>query len=189
MVFKKGHKPVRRKSEIKSSAKPVSKSVNDVSDFYVKFGVKHDIKRNLSNISYLISELKKSLGTIAGFREKKALLRKELYETIISLRLNLDLMDKHMPSKEFDALKKKLDEIEKFAVKKDAGVKMAVAEKKETVAEKKPEDKKAREIKKPAPIIKKKDDLYAGASDAEKKELEALKKDLEEIKSQLGNSE
>jgi len=181
MVFKKGHKPANKKGT------PDKKVSNDISDIYVKFGVKAEMKNNLSNLAYMIATLKKDLGIIDNLRVKKAFLRKELYETLVSLRLNMDSMENHMPSKEFEALKKKLEEINRYAKKEAA---------------KKPEVKK-KEIKapapKPAPVAVKKEEpkivaekvsgMYDGASDKEKKELEALKKDLEDISSQLRNKQ
>lgn len=181
MVFKKGHVPVKK------SAVANKKQLNDISDFYVKFGIKTDMKNNLSTLSYLVSTLKKDLNAVNNLREKKAFLRKELYETLISLRLGIDSMERHMPSKEFEALKNKIEEISKYA-------------KKEAV--KKPEIKKIeKKIEKPVEVIKevpksyepikaeKKPDTLDNASDKEKRELELLKKDLEEISNQLRNKE
>jgi len=85
MVFKKGHTPVNKKKDY-----TVKKPESDVSDFYVKFGVKSDMKANLSNLSYLVSTLKNDLWHINNLRGKKAYLRKNLYEILISLRLGAD---------------------------------------------------------------------------------------------------
>jgi hypothetical protein len=174
MVFKKGHAPVKKGSSISK------KQSNDISDFFVKFGIKSDMKNNLSNLSYLIATLKKDLSLINDLREKKAFLRKELYETLISLRLNIDSMERHMPSKEFEALKNKIGEISKYA-KKEKIPKVIKFDK----AIKKP----AEFAKKPEIIVKKNSSMINNASDKEKKELELLKKDLEEISRQLRNKE
>jgi hypothetical protein len=180
MVFKKGHVPVKKMS---ADAK---KQLNDISDFYVKFGIKNDMKNNLTNLSYLVATLKKDLGIINNLREKKAFLRKELYETLISLRLGIDSMEKHMPSKEFEALKNKISEINKYA-KKDASKKPEFEKIEKEIL--KPIVIKKEFSKKTEPVISKKSEMIDNASDKEKKELELLKKDLEEISNQLRNKE
>jgi hypothetical protein len=173
MVFKKGHAPIKKGSSISK------KQSNDISDFFVKFGIKSDMKNNLSNLSYLIATLKKDLSLINDLREKKAFLRKELYETLISLRLNVDSMERHMPSKEFEALKNKIGEISRYAKKEKIPeiIKINKAIKEPSV------------VKKPEIAAKKNSSLINNASDKEKKELELLKKDLEEISKQLRNRE
>jgi hypothetical protein len=177
MVFKKGHKPLNKK------VVAAKKQSTDVSDFYVKFGVKSEMKNNLSNLSYLISTLKHDLEMVNNFRAKKAYLRKELYETLISLRLNIDNLERHMPSKEFEALKNKIAEISKYAKKEIVAKKPEIKPK--PIIEKKAEEPKKIEASKPKPIIEKKAQEYEGASDKEKRELEMLKKDLEDISNQL----
>jgi gas vesicle protein len=172
MVFKKGHKPANKK---KDSA--IKKPASNVSDFYVKFGVKSDMKNNLSNLSYLIATLKNDLWHINNLRGKKAYLRKNLYEILISLRLGVDSLERHLPSKEFEALKNKIEEISRFA-KKEAAKKPEIAKVSEPVVAKKVQQP----IKKIVDEIK---DDFAGASDKERKELEKLKADLEEISKQL----
>ncbi|MDD4352931.1 MAG: hypothetical protein PHN56_00585 [Candidatus Nanoarchaeia archaeon] len=190
MVFKKGHTLVKKKSSVIKTPTISKKQLNDVSDYYVKFGIKNDMKNNLSNLSYLVATLKNDLNIINNLRGKKAFLRKELYETLISLRLNVDSLERHMPSKEFEALKNKIEEISKYA-KKETVKKSEPSKKIEKPAPViKPEViKKEFDIKKPEPVIEKKSDLYNNASDKEKKELEALKRDLEEISNQLKNKE
>ncbi len=178
MVFKKGHKPANKK---KDSA--IKKPASNVSDFYVKFGVKSDMKNNLSNLSYLIATLKNDLWHINNLRGKKAYLRKNLYEILISLRLGVDSLERHLPSKEFEALKNKIEEISRFA-KKEAAKKPAIEKKLEIAKVSEPvvAEKVQQPIKKIVEEIK---DDFAGASDKERKELEKLKADLEEISKQL----
>jgi hypothetical protein len=187
MVFKKGHAPVKKKSiSSKKTNILVKNKLNDISDFFVKFGIKDDMKNNLSNLSYLIATLKKDLSIINTLRGKKAFLRKELYETLISLRLNVDYLEKHMPSKEFEALKNKIQEISKYA-KKEIEKKPEV-KKTEKIIEK-PVEVKKEIIKNPEPVVEKKSSIFDVASDKEKKELETLKKDLENISNQLKNKD
>ncbi len=171
MVFKKGHTPVNKKKDY-----TVKKPESDVSDFYVKFGVKSDMKANLSNLSYLVSTLKNDLWHINNLRGKKAYLRKNLYEILISLRLGADSLERYLPSKEFEALKNKIEEIDRFA-KKEAVRKPEIANvPKPAVVEKVQQSRK---------IVEEAKDDFAGASDKERKELEKLKADLEEISKQL----
>jgi len=171
MVFKKGHKPVNKKKD-----SVMKKPASDVSDFYVKFGVKSDMKANLSNLSYLIATLKNDLWHINNLRGKKAYLRKNLYEMLISLRLGADSLERYLPSKEFEALKNKIEEIDRFA-KKEAVRKPEIANvPKPAVVEKVQQSRK---------IVEEAKDDFAGASDKERKELEKLKADLEEISKQL----
>ncbi len=178
MVFKKGHKPVNKKKD-----SVMKKPASDVSDFYVKFGVKSDMKANLSNLSYLIATLKNDLWHINNLRGKKAYLRKNLYEMLISLRLGADSLERHLPSKEFEALKNKIEEINRFA-KKEAVKKQAVAEKKPEIVNI-PKPVVAEKVQQSKKIVEEIKDDFAGASDKERKELEKLKADLEEISKQL----
>ena len=191
MVFEKGHKPFNKKKGAEAQ--------HEFGNFFVKFGVKNNVKGNLSSLSYLISELKKDLSIINNFRQKKAVLRKEFYEVLVSLRMNMDSMEKYMPSKEFEALKRTVEEISKFAIKqeKERAVYEAPKRMERIRADRIIPREKPREVvdikkeftRKPEPVVKKKDDFYESASDAEKRELELLKKDLEEISRQLGNVE
>jgi hypothetical protein len=186
MVFKKGHVPVRKKSKtVKKSSKVNKNKSIDISDFYVKFGIKNDMKNNLSNLSYLVATLKKDLSIVNNFRKKKAFLRKELYETLISLRLGVDSLEQHMPSKEFEALKNKIAEISKYAKKEIVKKIKAKPVKKIVVSKPEPVKVIKEAFKKPEPVVEKKSSLYDNASDKEKKELELLRKDLEDISNQL----
>jgi len=81
-----------------------------------------------------------------------------------------------LPSKEFEALKNKIEEIDRFA-KKEAVRKPEIANvPKPAVVEKVQQSRK---------IVEEAKDDFAGASDKERKELEKLKADLEEISKQL----
>ena len=175
MVFKKGHKPAK-----KSAAKKQPASA-DTSDFFVKFGIKNEMKSNLSVLYYLVSQLIKDLSKMNGLRQKKALLRMDLFETMVSLRLNIDLMERHLPSKEFEALKKKIEEISKYAKKEE---KKAESQKPKILPSEKIKEKKE-PIKDEPEMPKKEDSLYEKASDSEKKELDKLRKELEDISNQL----
>ncbi|MFA5333819.1 MAG: hypothetical protein WC376_04975 [Candidatus Nanoarchaeia archaeon] len=186
MVFKKGHVPVKKKSAEKKASDVIKKKEDDISDFYVKFGIKNDMKNNLSNLSYLIATLKKDLSLVNNLRGKKAFLRKELYETLISLRLNIDSFERHMPAKEYEALKNKILEISKYA-KKELDKKPEVKKVERIIP--KPVEAIKEAIKKPEPVSEKKSSLFDGASDKEKKELETLRKDLEDISEQLRNKD
>lgn len=189
MVFKKGHAPIKKKSNaVKKASKVIKTKSNDVSDFYVKFGIKKDMKTNLTTLSYLISTLKKDLGLVNNFRQKKAFLRKELYETLISLRLGIDSLEKHMPAEEYEALKNKIAEISKYA-KKIVAPKPEVKKVEKVIEKPKPVEAIKEAFKKPEPAIEKKSSLIDNASDKERKELEMLRKDLEDISNQLKNKD
>jgi hypothetical protein len=88
------------------------------SDYYVKLGLAGEFNNGLSNISYLMKEWKRTRNAMHNFRQQKAQLRKEFYETLISLRLNMDKLKSHLPEHEARKLMKKIEDIKKYAKEK-----------------------------------------------------------------------
>ena len=87
---------------------------DELSNYYIKLGISGQVKTGLSNSSYLLKELKKLLNALNGFRQKKAELRKEVYEMLISIRLNMDNLINHLPHHEASRLQKEIDKIEDY---------------------------------------------------------------------------
>jgi len=158
--------------------------VEEISNYYIRIGVDGKFSGKLSNMSHYVKELKKTFEEIKSLKYKKAILRRDFFENMISLRLNIDKFRNHLPSEEFKKLQAQLVEIEKyqklFEKEKPKKKTVSVEKKKEVV--KKAEPVKEKVVKKE---IVEEDPVYSNALDSEKKELELLKKDLEEINAQL----
>lgn len=157
-------------------------------NYYTKIMVGGRFTNELSNASYLVKELKRTRNSMNNFRQRKAELRKEFFETLISLRLNMDALLNHLPHHEASVLKKKIEQIEKYEKNrkklkkedKEKKVKKKKVKKKKAKIKKKKEEKK---VEAPKPVKKK--SIMDDALESEKKELELLKKDLENISREL----
>ena len=151
------------------------------SDYYVKLGVSGEVSTELSNISYNVRELRRLKNSLDNTRQKKALMRKEFYELLINLRLDLDKLKNSLPTHEANKLIKQIEEIDKYQNKP---VKKVIPKNKE---EKKPVKKSPALKKKEEPekktMPKKEDNMMS----SEKRELELLRQDLESISQELKN--
>ncbi|MBN1923222.1 MAG: hypothetical protein JW791_00500 [Nanoarchaeota archaeon] len=153
---------------------------NEFSDYYIKIGLGSRFGTELSNISYLLKELKQTRNSLNSYRQKKAELRKELYEMLISLRLNLDKLKNHLPAHEAAKLEKRIKEIESYSKKKRAVEKKTVKGKVKKAAK-----KEVKKEKKLPEKVKVKPEEKIDMLSSEKRELELLKQDLENISKEL----
>lgn len=151
----------------------------EVSDYYIKYDVDNNLNVNLSNLSTSNKELLMTLKELSDIRRKSAMLRKDFFEKMISIRLNLDKFSNHLPVEEFKKLEKNLKEMEKYQKNFTKPEKQII---------KKVEKKK--EIKELIEEEENNDDMIINeALESEKKELELLKQDLERISSELDKKE
>lgn len=156
----------------------------NLAKYYVKFKVSPEFGNGLSNLSYKIRELKQIINMLNGSRQSKASLRKELYEALISLRLNADKYKGMMPTHEVELLEKKLREINQFAKKYVDEKKIEVFPNIRSEAPKQLRPKRA--FQQPAASVQvKSPSMLDNALDSEKQELELLKQDLEDITKEL----
>ncbi len=153
---------------------------DELSDYYIKLGVGSKFSTELSNISYLLKELKKARNSLNNSRQRKAEARKEFYELLISLRLNMDKLKDHLPHHEAAKLEQKIKEISTFEKKKPKPVKKKESKKGKSKKQVKKKEEKPAARKEVKPV-KKKPDMLA----SEKRELELLKEDLESISREL----
>lgn len=165
---------------------------DSVNNYYTKLVVGGKFSSELSNASYLVKELKRVRNSMENYRQRKAELRKEFFETLVMLRLNMDDLLNHLPHHEAALLKKKIDEIQKFEEKrkdlrrKEKKKDGKKAEKKVVKKGKKPVKKEIKkEEKKAEKKVVKPKSKFDNALESEKKELELLKRDLEDISREL----
>ncbi len=152
---------------------------DNLSDYYVKLGVTNEFVKELNNINYLMRELRELKNSLASYRQRKAELRKELYEMLISLRLGSDRMKRLLPEHDINLLKKKLEEIKRYGRKTSEKKAKKQAKVKSKKAVKQKEEKKTTKKK------SKRSELL----ESEKRELELLKRDLENITKELKRRE
>ncbi|VVB75284.1 Uncharacterised protein [Candidatus Tiddalikarchaeum anstoanum] len=153
--------------------------------YYVKVDVNPQINNVITNASFKLRELKQMINTLNGTRQVKAELRKELYEILISIRLNLDKFKGLMPSHEAELLEKKLREITQYVKKTSFSEKKSEQPFQIKREETTPSERKTKvEIE-----ARKEPNVYDNASESEKQELEMLKQDLEDISKELKKKE
>lgn len=146
-------------------------------DYYVKIGVGYNFGKSVGDTSYLLKELKNTITELRGTRQYKAKLRKEFFEYLISLRLNMDTFKTLLPHHEAEVLEKKINDILKLTGKPIRKKKVEKKKKPKKVAKKKPKKKKKIVLKTPEEKV----DLLS----SEKRELELLRQDLEDISREL----
>ncbi len=153
---------------------------DNLSDYYVKLGVTNEFVKELNNINYLMRELREIKNSLNSYRQRKAELRKELYEMLISLRLGSDRMKRLLPEHDINLLKKKLEEIKRYGRK--------TSEKKAT-KQTKVKSKKVAKQKEEKKTTTKKKSKRSELLESERRELELLKRDLENITKELKRRE
>jgi hypothetical protein len=160
----------------------------NLAKYYVKFKVSPEFGAGLSNLSYRIRELKQIINMMNSSRQNKAELRKELYESLISLRLNADKFKGMMPSHEVEMLEKKLREINQFAKKYVEEKKIDVFPDIKSEMPKQFRPKRAFQ-QSAVQVPVKSPSMLDNALDSEKQELDLLRQDLEDITKELQKKE
>jgi hypothetical protein len=171
-------------------------------EYYVSMKISEELSDGIKKLGTFTRELKKNRNSIYSQKMRRAEIRKEIYERLISLRLGLDKLKSLLPEHEAKMLENQLVKIKRhirYEQKKLFKEKKKLLKEKQKVAKSgkcpvchknfkrldlhkcKPPKKKEEE-KKVEPLFTREEDLRL---ESEKQELENLRKDLENISREI----
>ncbi len=82
-------------------------------EYYVSMKVSEELSDGINNLGTFTRDLKKYRNSIYSLKMRRAEIRKEIYERLISLRLGLDKLKSLLPEHEAKMLEKQLENIKR----------------------------------------------------------------------------